>query len=115
MATCKDCIHCDVCYVINAKIAPVDTPCDECTKFKAKSKFVELPCKVGDTVYFLCRNLETYEWYICEKEIYSINVYDNSIFFYISPICFFVEMEIGVRLFLTKEEAEKALKEREQE
>lgn len=111
MATCKECLHFEVCqFHLDEKTTMT---VNECVHFKDKSKFVELPCKVGDTVYFLCRNLETYEWYICEKEIYSINVYDNSIFFYISPICFFVEMEIGVRLFLTKEEAEKALKERE--
>jgi hypothetical protein len=70
------------------------------------------PCKVGDTVYFLCRDQETYEWYICEKEVYSITVYDNSTHIYVSPICSFIEMEIGYRLFLTREEAEKALKER---
>lgn len=112
MATCKECLHFEVCQFHIDEETKMTV--NECMHFKDKSKFVEVPCKVGDTVYFLCRNLETYEWYICEKEIYSINVYDNSIFFYISPICFFVEMEIGVRLFLTKEEAEKALKKREQ-
>lgn len=71
------------------------------------------PCKVGDTVYFLCRSPETYEWYICEKEVCSITVYDNSTHIYVSPITSFVEMEIGTRLFLSREEAEAKLKERE--
>lgn len=102
MATCKDCIHCDVCYVINAKIAPVDTPCDECTKFKAKSKFVELPCRVGDTVYQIEEGFEVY------PSVISRIIYETK------GIAF-DERAIGKSIFLTREEAEKALKEREQE
>lgn len=70
------------------------------------------PCKVGDKVYYLCRDQETYEWYICEREVYSISVYENSTHIYVSPIISFAEIQIGVFVFLTKEEAEKALAER---
>lgn len=69
------------------------------------------PCKVGDVVYFLCRDHVTYDWYICEKKVYSITRYDNSTHIYVSPICSFVEMEIGKRVFLTKDQAEQKLKE----
>lgn len=71
------------------------------------------PCKVGDKVYLVCRNRNTMEWYISEENVYSISAYNNGIEIYITPIVSFTEMEIGVRLFLAKEEAEKALKERE--
>ena len=42
--TCKDCIYYDVCddYILTF-----------CRGFKDKSRFIELPCKVGDTVYVL--------------------------------------------------------------
>lgn len=70
------------------------------------------PCKVGDKVYYLCRDQETYEWYICEREVYSISVYENSTHIYVSPIISFAEIQIGVLVFLTREEAEKALAER---
>ena len=43
MATCKDCLHGDVCFtVLNSML---------CQHFKDRSRFVELPCKVGDRVY----------------------------------------------------------------
>lgn len=46
--TCKDCMHYEVC-------------CDEyelahaeyCNNFKDKSKYIELPCKVGETLYVI--------------------------------------------------------------
>lgn len=46
--TCKDCIHCDVCQY---KELPIIA--EQCVDFKDKSKYIELPCKVGDTVYVL--------------------------------------------------------------
>lgn len=42
MKTCKDCIHCTPCG-----LAP-ETPVNGCEWFKDKSKFIELPCSVGD-------------------------------------------------------------------
>ena len=54
--TCKDCIHYDVCYenrdgmdiyaLMQSK--EVETFCNH---FKDKSRYIELPCKVGDTAY----------------------------------------------------------------
>lgn len=53
--TCKDCIHYEICqkcsfcdlteYVEDLKKV--------CEWFKNKSKYIDLPCKVGDTVYAL--------------------------------------------------------------
>lgn len=46
MTTCKDCLHFVVCEEVPTKSA------DDCDFFKDCSNFVELPCKIGDTVYF---------------------------------------------------------------
>lgn len=43
--TCKKCIHYDVC----------GESIFTCGQFKDKSKFIELPCKVGDEIYVLNR------------------------------------------------------------
>lgn len=43
--TCKDCVHYEVCRSSD------NEPFDECNHFKPKSRFVELPCEVGQTVY----------------------------------------------------------------
>lgn len=48
--TCKDCVHFDIC------IAHIDnSEANRCLSFKDKSRFIELPCKVGDKVYFVYR------------------------------------------------------------
>ena len=59
MASCKDCVHVDVCkdYAINyLKGTPIEALEREvgdypCCRFQDRSLFVELPCKVGDIVY----------------------------------------------------------------
>lgn len=48
---CKDCIYYEVCDVRGltySKHQPVESVCEY---FKDKSKYIELPYKVGDTVY----------------------------------------------------------------
>ena len=42
--TCEDCIHFEVCCYVDRGL-PI------CDSFKDKSKFIELPCSVGDTVF----------------------------------------------------------------
>lgn len=60
MKTCKDCIHYDVCeyeypdFVHEKEGENADME-EECVQFKDKSRFAELPCKVGDTVYLVDR------------------------------------------------------------
>ena len=51
--TCKDCYHYDVCNTIlkNALSCDVNDCSQECQLFKDKSRIIELPCKVGDTIY----------------------------------------------------------------
>ena len=53
--TCKDCIHHEVCKYKDEKVSLGTKTCelvaDDFKCFKDKSRIVELPCKVGDTVY----------------------------------------------------------------
>lgn len=53
---CDNCLHCEVCKTDAAWGMPVYSGChmeNTCDCFKDKSKYIELPCKVGDTVYVL--------------------------------------------------------------
>lgn len=119
--TCKDCIHNDVCEALEmnglAKVHP-----KQCGYFTDKSRYVKLPCKIGDTVYIIDnRDMLDIDPSVCsvvEDEIYEMGygrtqsgelkwlflVYETGEDFY--------DDEIGKFVFLTKEEAEKALAER---
>ena len=115
MKTCKDCIHYNACSANGGLFNEKDTTKEMlCNHFKDKSLVLDLPCKVGDTVYCIFRKRETLEWYIEEKTVYGIHLYDKGFMIFVSPIISYIEMEIGVRLFFTREAAEQALKEREQ-
>lgn len=48
MATCKDCLHYEVCKAIENELYII--PTSWCGYFKDKSRYIELPCKVGDKV-----------------------------------------------------------------
>lgn len=50
MATCRDCIHHEICVLLLQNTDAV------CNGFADKSRYVELPCKVGDTLYCICGN-----------------------------------------------------------
>lgn len=55
--TCKDCVHHDICECAGRDI---------CEDFKDKSRFIELPCKVGDTVYCdICNEGKGYYYDAC--------------------------------------------------
>ena len=66
---------------------------------------VRLPCKVGDTIYRCGDPIKkTYEWQIAYVEVYE----DETVFVDDSDNTF-VEADIGKTVFLTREEAEKAV------
>ena len=110
MTTCEDCIHYDIC--LGAFGALVGRVCDS---FKDKSKFIELPCPVGDTVYY------PYAGKILEKKVTAYHrIYDARSG--IQGVDWWYELEndesetmdadlIGKTVFLTREEAERKLKE----
>lgn len=127
MSTCKDCIHYDIC--INRIRYHADeneftgkefTDIDKaCKRFKDCSKFIELPCKVGDVVY-ICTYFGM--WYApheidkCEMTVTRITIVNNTVVFEAMKDKYnadtFIQRQIGNTVFLTKEEAEKALAER---
>lgn len=65
MATCKQCLHYDVCggylpsdldkdvfdYLREGRGDEIPDIDERCGSFKRKSDFVKLPCKIGDTVW----------------------------------------------------------------
>lgn len=81
--TCKDCIHYEACktsasyfgcgidaferYELRQEVEK------DCADFKPKSRYIELPCAVGDTVYQIvycrCGNPQCYEQGHCWKTI----------------------------------------------
>lgn len=121
--TCKDCIHCDVCTqdILSTDLHPYidfsvrDDVEESCCDFKDKSKFIELPCSVGDTVYY------PYAGKILEKKVTAYHrIYDARSG--AQGIDWWYELEndesetmdadlIGKTVFLTREEAEKKLEE----
>ncbi len=109
--TCTDCIHYDVCADIDDGIQMCFTGYKGCDHFKPKSRYIELPCIVGDKVYciqpFFDHNTKKY------KRIIKPKVVD---FVFTLPFLaeskgeILREKDFGKTVFLTKEEAEQALK-----
>lgn len=83
------------------------------TNEKETKKFkIELPCQVGDIVYCLYQFPQE-ETKIIELEIDTFEIHKSYILIkgYIGEHCFtYLVSEIGKTVFLTKEEAEQALK-----
>lgn len=108
MATCKDCICYSGCSGILNDFGMRLNPAREvCDRFEDSSRFVELPCKVGDTIYWNLLGKPV------EDEIMSITIYKNVIRVSFGKGISFDIKDIGRMLFLSREEAEQALKERE--
>ena len=70
-----------------------------------EGRVIVLPCKVGDTVYFALLGR------IIEKQVFSIVSFSNSTRIYCGGTSEYFRPEgIGKTVFLTREEAEKALR-----
>ena len=116
MATCKDCIHERVCYaLIKSGLPYIDNeiPAEAfCMTFADKSRYIELPCKVGDTVYYITgigHNL------VKPARVKEIIIDKNGIKdLYVQGDGHNFENSFDI-FFLTREQAETALKERKQE
>lgn len=111
--TCKDCIHSGICRVERqpaplSDIYTYECDCIEryCADFKDRSQFVELPCKLGDTVYYFNSAGEIFSQRVSGFIINFVGILVDS------DVMFDSHM-MGDRFFLTREEAEQALKERE--
>lgn len=111
MANCKECIHYEVCRALcksEEELMP-------CVVFKYRSHFVELPCKVGDTVFVVEEIAEERKIIKDHVETIGIGYYADGVNIYqfdgIKTDGYFEDF--GKTVFLTREEAEQALKERE--
>ena len=109
MPKCENCYHHDICIFHGA------SGCERCMQYKDKSLIVELPCKVGDEVWIIFDDTKTVE----SRWILSIKMNKNRITLtFTNGSCFtiwsgYCEDYFGESIFLTREEAEKALRERE--
>lgn len=104
MASCRDCICEQVCKYNDG----VNEYCKgNCPHFKDRTRFVELPCKIGDTVYVIENNEIIEDFvdqigigYYCDGEnIYQMDGIKTDWYF----------SDIGKTVFLTPEAAGKAL------
>lgn len=114
---CKDCIHNNICDLQKVIIENRDS----CEHFKDRSRFVELPCKVGNTLYMLNRNKSNIQEMTLDKPDIRCHCVKDDEFSSCMPICndkengicayrFHLDFsEIGKTVFLTREEAERAL------
>lgn len=120
MASCKECLHGDVCKFKDLP-APLsdsyirESECIEkrCGDFKDRSRFVELPCSAGDTVYYIA-NVNGKDT-ISSATVKKVTIHSDGLIGYDCGVgeIGFSSGSIDKRVFLTEEEAEQALKEKE--
>ena len=107
MTKCENCYHYHMCDLQNRL-----EDYQDCKYFKDKSLIVELPCKVGDTVWIIFDDTETAESRVISsiklsENRFTLDFTDFSCFTIWSGYC---GDYFGESIFLTREEAEKALK-----
>ncbi len=118
--TCKDCIHYEVCAIEVVMNTAIN---GNCKFFKDKSKIIELPCKVGDTIYYIFKaeiDRNAINGFIVSEPIKITEVGTRGFWTSAFPNEHPDDMDnfepwdsIGKTVFLTKEEAEQALKKEE--
>ena len=109
MAICENCIHYELCSSISLKKIGISLiPQDECCGYKDRSRFVELPCKLGDTVYYFNSAGEIFSQKVSGFIVNFVGILVDSDVMFDSHL-------MGDRFFSTREEAERALKERNSE
>lgn len=122
MKTCKDCFHYDVCKMEDEILCEgtkvKDLISDNFKCFKDKSRFIELPCKLSDELYCVfspphpANPANKGKWYMNKFEVarfhYGVKGLSIEMYGYGTVSV----NQIGKTVFFTKEEAEKALSER---
>lgn len=102
MASCKDCLHYEACKSqVPRTFWDSENFYYHCKWFKDRNRFIELPCKIGDTVFVVngFKEIDELEvdYYVVRKNVISVGMVDDG------------EYEVET-VFLTREEAERALK-----
>jgi hypothetical protein len=119
MSKCENCIHYGVCLDIEKNIKAIFSISIKhtgCEYFKDKSLFVELPCKVGDSLYYIatCKTAEDFgKKYVSWDRVKQISINAHGNWVYLTENSLINFDEIGKVIFLTKEEAEQKLQEME--
>ena len=123
--TCNDCIHFDLCIPVYSKIfgkgngLDAEAETDGCGYFKDRSRFVELPCKLGDTIYTVSLKYGILPWSvfgICsaiDEWSATPRITLLACSTKLGRNAKFSAKMLNASVFLTHEEAEQALKERE--
>lgn len=103
--TCKDCLHYSVCqYRRGREMLPTG---NQCKDFAARSKWAHLPCKAGDKLYKVVPDFEKQRGDLKIQE-YTVSGIGITVFVSNPYNAFYVD-RIDGDVFLTREEAEKAL------
>lgn len=84
----------------------------ELADYLLENGVIVLPCKVGDTVYFLARSLYTKNEKVKSGKVFRMAITEKGIDLFVNNHS--AKLPYGKRSFLTKEEAEAKLKESEQ-
>lgn len=119
---CEKCIHNEACD-LNRRLSGNTNSLmydDDCGLFKDKERYIELPSKVGDTVYYLNTqyHMALHRNTIYEAKVARIVITSLGVALVIhirdeSGCCEVPDVkDFGKTVFLTREEAEKALAER---
>ena len=101
---CENCLYNKNCQFL---LKPINGEVERCAAFEDKSEWVHLPCKVGDIVYCFAPCFDTDhhpKLKVVEKEIIELKTIAT-----VFGLNFDID-SIGKTIFLTREEAEKALK-----
>lgn len=102
---CKDCLHRIACldwckgFGEDAKL---------CEHFSARNEWVHLPCKTGDRVFSIIITGGAYR--VVTDRVYALKISTEG--FYAETKWYVEGGKIGYNVFLTQDEAEKALAER---
>ena len=94
---CTDCMSYEPCAYWGNMLDPINGGVT-CSMFKDKSKFLELPCAIGETVYMIIRRFDDFdgcEYYTVIQAWFRLDLLNK----------------IGETVFLTEEEAQKKLEE----
>ena len=111
MGKCIDCLHYEACvkHYTQGQLTMIN---GDCSTFTDRSEWVHLPCKVGDKLYEITsrKTISEYQVTAIRIELFGIfvdwKITQGFVDRYISDM---PVGEIGKTVFLTPEEAEKAL------
>lgn len=115
--TCKDCLHYEVCnpdIKVTAEMFRDVTGVESCKYFTDHSEWVHLPCRVGDTVYTIY-NVSLAHYKVVEiivNDFVWAKLYNGEYSGEYKSKLICLDFSFNEFVFLTREEAEKAIKEK---